>query len=209
MRWLAVVVALPVLVGFVLGFRSQPRESPLAATRPVPADEPAPKPELRQAAHEAATPEASAQGVNALLEAAIALRCGTQLQEEAKRHSGETAQALLELAAQHFQTCLTHEGQAVATLSLFADARRNLDQTRALLASKPAPKVAAPPAPVRPEMLPKPREDAHPGEAKSAPPPKAAVTEEKRQPPAPPAPKKARPNKLMVGPDGVIYERKD
>jgi hypothetical protein len=150
----------------------------LSATRPDVPRPPAPRPVAKKEQADllsCALEQKAGDGTDLLL-ARIANESGTFLLSKA---AGDARR--LRQAAAHFRACLAHEPTAGAG-TLFADARRNLEQAERLLAAanRPAPAPVAPAAPER----------------------KAAAVS---PPPAPAA--AVRPEPVMVGPDGVIYRR--
>jgi hypothetical protein len=134
-----------------------------------------------------------------LIAAQVALRCGDCLLHEARRHSGETCRALLELAAGQYTACLTHE-TAQPGATFFADARHNLEQTRRILGhpSQPDRALARTPAVLAHELLPLPQVTPRQPTAQTT----AQTERASRAAPLPPVA-----SALMVGPDGVIYQK--
>jgi hypothetical protein len=139
-------------------------------------------------------------GSSDLLLARIANECGSFLLQKASPADPR----LLKQAAAHFRACLSHETSAGGAAPVFADARRKLEQAERLLAQANRPARVERPAPA-PVARPAPTAAAPAAEKKTAavPPPPAP-----RKEPTPPAPRAtARPEAVMVGPDGVIYRR--
>jgi hypothetical protein len=138
-----------------------------------------------------------------LMVARLAFESGNYLLNKARHAEPAAARRLLTQAEQHYRACLAHEGSTLEAAGLFADARRNLEAARKLLApERPAPEKKPEPAPRVARIAPAP----------AAPAPQSPRPEVVAQPK--PTPKTevshdsaAAAEGLMVGPDGVIYHR--
>jgi hypothetical protein len=122
--------------------------------------------------------------------ARLAYESGNYLLNKACQADPAAARRLLSQAERHYRACLAHEATTPGAGSLFADARRNLEAARQFLDAGATEKAPA----KKPEK-----------KAEAA--PRLAPAASKQAEVAGPRRAGAPAEGLMVGPDGVIYQR--
>jgi hypothetical protein len=191
MIYLRTCLAVAGLAALSLGLPAHLATSPARATA-------GPRADAGRAHAATALPVEFSEDGGELMVARLAYESGNYLLNKARHADPAAARRLLTQAEQHYRACLAHENTTSGAGSLFADARRNRDAARKLLAPPPEKKAEAAPRVARstpPPAAPKPART----EVVAAPKP-AEKTATRRA-------SAGSAEGLMVGPDGIIYRR--